>query len=85
MGEEMCVFIRLGDGEDCDAEEVRDYCRDKVRQQGAASVRSLLCPSHTLKAAALLLSDGRLQNSSLRPFCHQFPHQLSWEGEFIQL
>lgn len=33
MGEEICVFIRLGDVQDCDVEEIRDYCREKVRQQ----------------------------------------------------
>lgn len=33
MGEEICVFIRLGDVQDCAVEEIRDYCREKVRQQ----------------------------------------------------
>lgn len=37
MGEEICVFIRLGDEQDCAVEEIRDYCREKVRQQLAAS------------------------------------------------
>ncbi|CAG03006.1 unnamed protein product, partial [Tetraodon nigroviridis] len=41
MGEEICVFIRLGDGQECSAGEIRDYCREKV------SVPSLLCLSHT--------------------------------------
>lgn len=47
MGEEICVFIRLRDGQDCAVEGIRDYCREKVRQQWAASVVSLLCLSHT--------------------------------------
>lgn len=33
MGEEICVFIRLRDGQDCAVEGIRDYCREKVRQQ----------------------------------------------------
>lgn len=33
MGEEVCAFIRLGDGQDCTVEEIRDYCREKVRQR----------------------------------------------------
>lgn len=33
MGEEICAFIELGGGEDCTVEEIRDYCRGKVRQQ----------------------------------------------------
>lgn len=31
MGEEICAFIRLGDGQDCADEEIRDYCKEKVR------------------------------------------------------
>uniref|UniRef100_H3D2Q8 Medium-chain acyl-CoA ligase ACSF2, mitochondrial n=1 Tax=Tetraodon nigroviridis TaxID=99883 RepID=H3D2Q8_TETNG len=30
MGEEICVFIRLGDGQECSAGEIRDYCREKM-------------------------------------------------------
>lgn len=33
MGEEICAFIRPGEGQDCSVEEIRDYCREKVRQQ----------------------------------------------------
>lgn len=82
MGEEICAFIKLGDGEDSTVQEIRDYCRGKVRLE----------PSHHLSAcracslaAALLLLDRELQNSSLRPLCPPFPHLIFWEGEFIKL
>lgn len=32
MGEELCAFIQLVDGQDCTAEEIKAYCKGKVRQ-----------------------------------------------------
>lgn len=31
MGEEVCACITLVEGQDCTAEEIRDYCKGKVR------------------------------------------------------
>lgn len=54
MGEEICAFIKLGDRQDSAVQEIRDYCRGKVRLE----------PSHHPSArrtcslaAALLLLD----------------------------
>uniref|UniRef100_A0A3B5K1A9 Medium-chain acyl-CoA ligase ACSF2, mitochondrial n=2 Tax=Takifugu rubripes TaxID=31033 RepID=A0A3B5K1A9_TAKRU len=30
MGEEICAFIKLGDGQDSAVQEIRDYCRGKI-------------------------------------------------------
>lgn len=31
MGEEICACIQLVDGQDCTVEEIKAYCKSKVR------------------------------------------------------
>lgn len=81
LGEEICAFIQLGDRQDCTVQEIRDYCRGKVRLELSHHISA--CHMHSSAAAALLLSDRQLQNSPLRPLCRQFPHHVFWEGTFI--
>lgn len=51
MGEEVCACIRLKADQECTAEEIRDYCKGKVRTTCARSV-SDMC--HLLAATGLL-------------------------------
>lgn len=53
MGEEICAFIKLGDGQDSAVQEIRDYCRGKVRPEPSHHLSA--CRSSSLAAALLLL------------------------------
>lgn len=52
MGEEICAFIKLGDGEDGAVQEIRDHCRGKVRLE---RLTTSACRTCSLAAALLLL------------------------------
>lgn len=41
MGEEVCACITLVEGQDCTAEEIRDYCKGKVRRSSRFHIRHL--------------------------------------------
>lgn len=53
MGEEICAFIKLGDGQDSAVQEIRDYCRGKVRLEPSHHLSA--CRMCSLAAALLLL------------------------------
>lgn len=44
MGEEICAFIKLEEGQESAVQEIRDYCRGKVRPEPSHH----LCLSHVL-------------------------------------
>lgn len=38
MGEEVCACIKLLDGQDCTVEEIKAYCKGKVRHRSLIDI-----------------------------------------------
>lgn len=84
MGEEVCACLKLQDGQECTAEEIRAFCRGQVRTGPEPLGLSGSDWTVQLKVV-LLLSDRSLQDSSLRPVCDQLPPDHYWKGDFCFL
>lgn len=69
MGEEICVFIRLADGQDCTVEEIRDYCREKVRQRRITSLP--VTHAHQLPLRSFQMASFKIPRYVL--FVNSFP------------
>lgn len=39
MGEEVCACIKLVDGQDCTAEEIKAYCKGQVRHNSLFDIK----------------------------------------------
>lgn len=84
MGEEICACIKLVDGADCTAEEIKAYCKGQVGHSSRLIFHNELELCCTIMSAVhLLLSDLPLQDSSLRTFCNQLPTHDHWKGNFL--
>lgn len=86
MGEEVCACIKLVDGQESTAEEIKDYCKGQVRHSSLQMVNSELESFAAVIVSAhrllLLIPDFSLQDPSLRTFCHQLPAHHHRKGTF---
>lgn len=55
MGEEVCACIRLKPGQECTAEELKAYCKGKVRISGMLYELSSTCTLQLFAIQILLL------------------------------
>uniref|UniRef100_A0A6Q2YH74 Medium-chain acyl-CoA ligase ACSF2, mitochondrial n=1 Tax=Esox lucius TaxID=8010 RepID=A0A6Q2YH74_ESOLU len=66
MGEEVCACIRLKEGQDCSAEDIRAYCKGKVMDQNTSF--SYQRPP-LVKSPKCLVLYGSFQDPTLRDIC----------------